>query len=119
MASCVRGYHVYSESWIAVLGEELHCKWEIGNMMDRYAVGVKKLGTSKTVGHLPRKISRRCSMFLQSGGDIIATVTGRRYSSNLVQGGLEILTFRESKKENYEVKEIEGAEETSTAVTVI
>jgi len=44
------GYHVYSESW---LGEELQCEREIGNMMDRYAVRVKKLGTSETVRHLP------------------------------------------------------------------
>jgi len=91
MTSCVRGYHVCSESWVAVLGEELHCEREMGNMMDWYAVCVKKLGTSETTGHLPQKISRRCSMFLQSGGHFIATVTGsRRYSSDLVQGGIEI-----------------------------
>ena len=60
--------------------------------MDCYTVAVKKPGTGETVGHLPRKVSRRCSMFLQSGGIITATVTGRRrYSSDLVQCGLEIL----------------------------
>ena len=110
MTSCVRGYHVYGESWVAVLGEELHCEREVGNIMDWYAVRVKKLGTSETVGYLPRKISRRCSMFLQSGGDIIATVTGsRRYSSDLVQGGIKIpciLTFRGSRKEIMKLKKL-------------
>ena len=48
MTSCVRGYHVYGESWVAVLGEELHCEQEIGFIMDRYAVHVKRLGTSET-----------------------------------------------------------------------
>ena len=44
-----------------------------------------------TVGHLPRKISQICSIFLMGGGTITATVTGRRrYSSDLAQGGLEI-----------------------------
>ena len=54
MASCVRGYRVYCESWLAVLGGELYCEREIGNIMDRYAV-VKKPGTNETVGDLPRK----------------------------------------------------------------
>jgi len=40
---------------------------------------------SETVGHLPWKISIKCSIFLKSGGDIIATVT-----SDLVQGGLKL-----------------------------
>ena len=29
MASCVRGYHVYGENWIAALGEKLYCKQDI------------------------------------------------------------------------------------------
>ena len=58
--------------------------------MDRYAVTVKKPVTSETVGHLPRKVSQRCSIFLQSGGNITAMVTGGRRYFNLVQDGLEI-----------------------------
>ena len=38
MASCVCGYHVYSEHWIAALREELYCE---RNVIDRYAVVVK------------------------------------------------------------------------------
>ena len=40
--SCVRGYHIYEECWVALLGEELTCQQEIGNVVDRYAVAVKK-----------------------------------------------------------------------------
>ena len=88
--SCVRGFHVYGEHWTAFVGEELTCQREIGNVVDRYAVAVEK-ATGETVGHVPKKISRICSSFLQCGGTITAIVTGcRRYSSDLVQGGLEI-----------------------------
>ena len=37
MASCVRGYHMYGEKWIAAL-EELYCE---RNVINRYAVAVK------------------------------------------------------------------------------
>ena len=87
LQSCIRGYHVYGERWTALLGEELTCQQEIRNVVDWYAIAVKK-DTGETVGHVPKKISRICSSFLQHGGVITAVVTGhRRYSSNLVQGG--------------------------------
>ena len=89
--SCIHGYHVYGEKWTAVLGEELNCEREIGNVVDRYAVAVKKPDMGETVGHVPKRISRMCSSFLQQGYALTATVTGQhRYSSDLVQGGLEI-----------------------------
>ena len=44
-----------------------------------------------TVGHVPRKISSVCSIFLRRGGSITCQVTGRRrFSEDLSQGGLEI-----------------------------
>ena len=58
--SCVRGYHIYRELWDAVVGEELECQRERGNATDMYAVAVIKDCT--IVGHLPRKISRICSL---------------------------------------------------------
>ena len=67
--SCVRGFHVYGEHWTAFVGEELTFQREIGNVVDRYAVAVEK-ATGETVGHVPKKISRICSSFLQCGGDI-------------------------------------------------
>uniref|UniRef100_A0A1X7TG99 Ubiquitin-like protease family profile domain-containing protein n=1 Tax=Amphimedon queenslandica TaxID=400682 RepID=A0A1X7TG99_AMPQE len=87
--SCVRGFHVYQDIWTPVLHEELDCERERGNIEDLYAVAVKKNG--HVVGHIPRKISAICSTFIRRGGCIICTVTGsRRYSRDLVQGGLEI-----------------------------
>ena len=74
--SCICGYHVYGEIWIAVLGEQLFSEREIGNVVDRYAVAVKN-NSGITVGHLPQKISRISSIFLMGGGTITATVTGR------------------------------------------
>ena len=41
VASCVCGYHVYSENWIAALGEELYCKRVIGNVINRHAVAMR------------------------------------------------------------------------------
>ena len=108
--SCIRGYYVYGEVWMAVMGEELLCERELGNVVDRYAIAVKKPDSGITVGHLPKKISRVCSMFTQRGGKITATVKGRRrYSSDLVQGGLEIpcdLTFNGEKEEILQLKKV-------------
>ena len=39
--SCVRGYHVYQDTWTPLVGEELHCKRE-ENIHDRHAMVVKK-----------------------------------------------------------------------------
>ena len=45
------------------------------NASDQYAVAVKK-GT--TIGHLPQKVSRVCSLFLRWGGSYYKrTVTGQ------------------------------------------
>ena len=73
----------------AAVGEVIACEREPRNTQDRYAVAVKKDGT--VIGHLPRKLSRVCSLFVRTGGNIRCTVTGRRrYSADLHQGGLEI-----------------------------
>ena len=45
-------------------GEELTCLREEGNDKDRYAVAVTKSG-SGVVGHVPRRISATCALFLQ------------------------------------------------------
>ena len=91
----VRGYHEYKGIWVAVVCEELSCRREPTNREDRFAVAVVK--DSNVVGHVPRKISSVCSLFLRESGSIICRVTGsRQYSSDLPQGGLEIpctLTF--------------------------
>ena len=76
---CIRGYHVYQEIWEAAVGEVLVCEREPRDVEDRYAVAVKKDGT--VIRHLPRKVSRICSLFLRRGGSIHCTVTGRRRRS--------------------------------------
>ena len=92
--SVIRGYHecrMIRNNPIA--GEELPCYRELGNSHDPYAVAVKKFiaGEQKVVGHIPRRISAICSLFIRTGGDIHCQVSGdRRYSSDLLQGGLEI-----------------------------
>ena len=57
---CVRGYHVYQRIWTAAVGEVLHCEREPTNSRNRYAVAVKK--DEIAIGHLPRKVSRVCSL---------------------------------------------------------
>ena len=89
LESIVRGYHVYRRIWEAVVGEELTCITEPDNRSDRYAVAVIKSDT--TVGHVPRKFSAVCALFLNRGGTMICKVTGERlYSRDLPQGGMEI-----------------------------
>ena len=86
--SMVRGYHVYGEIWLAAVGEELSCMSEVKNSRNLFAVAVMKSGV---VGHVPRKISSVCSMFLRWGGTVDCRVTGGRcFSGDLPQGGLEI-----------------------------
>ena len=63
--SCVRGHHV---------GEQLVCKREVSNTQDTYAVAVIHGGT--VVGHVPRKISAACSLFLGRKGSIRCTISG-------------------------------------------
>ena len=67
------------------MGEELECDREPENSCDRYTVAVKRSGV--VIGHLPRKISRVCSLFLRRGGVISYTGTGLEignyYSSSI------------------------------------
>ena len=82
-----------------MIGDELTCRREVANAVDRYAVGV--YFDDNLVGHLPKKISSVCSLFLRHRGQISCRVTGRRHSIDLPQGGLEILcilTFRATKR---------------------
>ncbi len=90
---CIRGYHVYKDIWTARIGEHFDCIRQPTNSSDRYAVAViKDAGSNRQIiGHLPRKISKFCSLFLRRGGSITCTVSGnRRNSFDLPQGGLEV-----------------------------
>ena len=97
----VRGYHIYRDIWTTVVNEVLGCQREPFNAANLFAVAVVKEDT--TVGHVPRKISAICLLFLRKNSMILCKVTGsRRYSEDLPQGGLEIpctLKFRGSMKD--------------------
>ena len=105
---CIGRYHVYKETWQAAIGEKLECDREPENSCDRYAVAVKRSGV--VIGHLPRKLSRVCSLFLRRGGVISCTVTGRpSYSGDLSQGGLKVpcfLLFKYKPKELQKLKKL-------------
>jgi hypothetical protein len=90
--SCVRGYHVYQKVWEAPVGEELVCKPQENNTNNCYAVAVVRAYDNEVVGHLPKKISRMCWLFLKKPRSVIScTVDGsRRYSADHPQGGMEI-----------------------------
>ena len=59
-----RSFHEYQAIWEPIHGEELDCSREIDNPNDPYAVSVTKGG--KVVGHVPRKISRMCAVFMKN-----------------------------------------------------
>ena len=98
--SAVRDYHIYQDIWEAYYGELLSCSRETGNVYGPFAVCMQKDGD--VAGHVPRKISALCSLFLHRNGTIHCKVTSsRRYSRDIIQGGLEIpcqLIFEGDKK---------------------
>ena len=62
MVEAVRGYHAYKDIWAAVYGEELLCEREAGNQVDAFTVAVMK--DWMVVGHIPKKISSVCTLYL-------------------------------------------------------
>ena len=73
---CIRDYRVYRAIWTAAVGEKLECKREPSNSRDRYTVAVVK--DEVVMRHVPKKISKLCSVFSRRGGSSICTVTGTR-----------------------------------------
>lgn len=102
---------MYKDIWDTTVGEELECARESSNPADRYAIATKTDG--ETVGHIPRKLSRLCVLFLERNGVILCTVTSpRRRSADLPQGGLELpctLTFSGDSSAVSKVKTIPAA----------
>ena len=101
----------------ASCGQTFPCLREEGNPFDLFAVSVVRAGN--IIGHVPRKISAACSLFLRNRGSIQCTITGgRQYSRDLIQGGLEVpckLTFKGEEK--YVVK-VEKLIKPTTDITV-
>ena len=90
--SCIRGHHISKSFWTPRIGETLSCERKEGNTSDPYAVAVCESVNARIIGHIPRKISSACSLFLGQEGNIISCIVcgNRRYSSDLPQGGLEV-----------------------------
>ena len=92
--SAIRGFHVYKDIWENLVpGEELLCQREVGNSHNVLFVAVlKEIGRENTViGHVPRKISALCNIFIHQGGSNLCMVdSGRRYSADLPQGRLKV-----------------------------
>ena len=85
----IRGYHEYKLIWNnPVVGEDLLCECEVGNPRNTYVVAVKKVidGNLTMVGHILRRISSICSMFLRRGGKL--------FSPFFLTNGLKIVQYR-------------------------
>ena len=69
ISSMVGGYHKYKDVWVATVGERLLCRREDNNLHDLFSVAVIK--NDYVVGHVPKKISTTCSLFLRHRGNIM------------------------------------------------
>ena len=73
------------------------CIREENDTEDRYAAAVIEDSATCTVGHLPRRTSMLCSLFIRRDGIIRCCIIGHRhYSRDLMQRGMEVscqLTF--------------------------
>ena len=77
----VRGYHVHKDIWNTIDGETLGGRRETTNVHDPSAVAVVKDGT--TVGHVPKKLSCLCSLFIRRHGtDVCMVNRGQRHSND-------------------------------------
>ena len=54
MNSCIRGYHVFQEHWLPIIGERLECKRESGNPRDRSVCRIAVCKGDEIVGHVVR-----------------------------------------------------------------
>ena len=80
---------------------------EKNNRHDPFAVVVIKDNT--IVGHVSRKLSAICSLFLRSRGSIVCKVRGSKwYSYDLPQGGLKIPCTRIYSGEQSKILKIKG-----------
>ena len=89
-------------------GEELTCSRDTENTKDPFAVAVKH--RTAIVGHVPRKISAACALFIARKGTISCTIAGsRRFSADLPQGGLGVpcvFTFIGDSKDIIKIKKL-------------
>ena len=91
---CIRVYHTYQSQWNAEVGAELGAVPDTRTtalVKDKYAIAVKNV--EQTIGHIPMFLSKLTFFFLRYDGKVSIKVNGpRRYSVDLIQGGLELPT---------------------------
>ena len=101
-----RGFHISkNKTWENVnMGQETSVQLETNEdskKIDPFCCAIKTMvfGKLKTVGHIPREVSRHTDFYIkEEGGRIDASVLSTRYRSSAIpSGGLEIslmMTFR-------------------------
>ena len=62
----ITGHHAYKGIWMWGIQEELTYEREPGNQHDEHVVKVLKDG--EIVGHIPRLLSKTCTLIFLSGG---------------------------------------------------
>ena len=94
ISSCVRGYHVYRDAQNPSVGKTVNCECEGRNVEDPYTVALGE-GWCYHWSH-PSYHFMCVHIILRHGGGIQCTVPGsRKYSHDLLQGGLELpCTYR-------------------------
>ena len=113
-----RGYHVYKEtSWSnAKINEEVKVELETNTTLstDPYACAIKTKNSYfndwKTVGHIPREISRCVYFFIkEENGNVSGTLKSLKYKpSPIPSGGLEVpLLLKFSAKDKWVVDTME------------
>ena len=96
---CIRGYHTYQSQWNVEVGAELGAAPDTRTtafVKDKYAIAVKN--GEQTVGHIPMFLSK-LTFFLSRYDGKVKVNGPRRYSVDLIQGGLELpaeFTFQTS-----------------------
>ena len=103
---CIRCYHTDQSQWNAEVGAELGAVPDtrtIALVKDKYAIAVKN--AEQTVGHIPMFLSKLTFFFLRYDGKVSIKVNvPRRYSVDLIQGGLELpaeFTFQISNEKRF------------------
>ena len=91
-SATVRGFHVFRKTWDPVTNEMSKCAHESGNEYDPFSIKTCQIeNDSKTVGHLPKEMSRATKFLLDHVGTISLKLSSDHYRrSPLFQGGLEI-----------------------------
>ena len=76
--SMIRGHHEHKCIRENPSDDEYVCERKIGNAHDTHAVAIRKDidGETRILGHIPRKLSSHCSIFIRYGGMICCKVNG-------------------------------------------